>query len=99
MITVYPHNQDWDDIAEMTGDDSWKSGKMRKYFQRLENCHHRLWHVRFLAKLGLNFTRHGWAGWLQTEKAVPIEALGDKTLVKVILRSARRAIKKVAKPW
>lgn len=38
MITVYPHNSDWDDIARITGDDSWSSNNMRKYFQRLERC-------------------------------------------------------------
>ena len=27
MITVYPHNSDWDHIAELTGDDSWRATK------------------------------------------------------------------------
>ena len=38
MITVYPHNHDWDAIAEMTGDASWRSDRMRGYFERLERC-------------------------------------------------------------
>ena len=38
MITVYPHESDWDGIARITGDDSWSSDKMRKYFQRVERC-------------------------------------------------------------
>ncbi len=41
MITVYPHNADWDEVAEITGDDSWRADNMRKYFERMENCHHR----------------------------------------------------------
>src|SRR5437660_2874771 len=41
MILVYPHNADWDYIAELTGDPSWKADKMRKYFELLEDCHHR----------------------------------------------------------
>src|SRR3954463_12648711 len=59
MIFVYPHNADWDFIADLTGDDSWRSDKMRRYFELLENCHHR-WPYRMLAKLGMNPTRHGW---------------------------------------
>jgi choline dehydrogenase len=38
LITVYPHNSDWDEIAHITGDASWNSNNMRKYFQRLERC-------------------------------------------------------------
>lgn len=38
MITVVPQDSDWNYIAEVTGDDSWKAGRMRKYFERLENC-------------------------------------------------------------
>ncbi|KFI22489.1 glucose-methanol-choline oxidoreductase [Nitrosococcus oceani] len=38
MLFIYPHNQDWDDIAEMTGDESWRASHMRKYFERLEKC-------------------------------------------------------------
>jgi len=44
QVTIYPHNKDWEHIAEITGDRSWSPKNMRKYFQRLENCHHRgLW--------------------------------------------------------
>jgi choline dehydrogenase-like flavoprotein len=41
MMTLYPHNADWDDIAEITGDPTWKADNMRKYFERIENCHYR----------------------------------------------------------
>ena len=50
---------------------------MRGYFERLENCHHRP-KERLLGETGLNLSRHGWAGWLQTEKAIPPAALGDR---------------------
>ena len=39
MIMVYPHNADWDYIADLTGDPSWKAEHMRTYFARLEDCH------------------------------------------------------------
>src|SRR5215471_12287483 len=41
MIFVYPHNADWNYIADLTGDQSWRPEKMRSYFQKLENCGHR----------------------------------------------------------
>ena len=38
MITVVPQASDWNYIADITGDDSWRPAKMRGYFERLENC-------------------------------------------------------------
>lgn len=90
MILVYPHNADWDYIAELTGDSSWKASKMRTYFERLENCGHRPFH-RLLAKIGLNPTRHGWKGWLRTEKCIPMSAMHNSTLAHVMLASGHRA--------
>ena len=92
QIMVYPHNADWDNIAQLTGDDSWTSDNMRKIFQRMENCQHRFFLYRWLAKLGLDWTRHGWNGWLTTQKAVPLQALGDHELVATIFDSAAKAI-------
>ncbi|HUL13610.1 MAG TPA: GMC family oxidoreductase [Methylococcaceae bacterium] len=87
MITVCSHNEDWDELARLTDDASWSAGNMRKYFQRLEDCHHRPPPYRWLAKLGINPTLHGWSGWLRTEKAIPESALGDTSLVKTLKES------------
>lgn len=38
MSWSYPHNADFDRIADITKDESWKSEKMRAYFERLERC-------------------------------------------------------------
>ena len=99
MMTLYPHNADWDDIAEITGDPTWKADNMRKYFERIENCHYR-WLDRFLAKLGINPSRHGWKGWFQTEVALPMKALHkDKELVSVIKYSALNAALLLPTNW
>jgi choline dehydrogenase-like flavoprotein len=90
MILIYPHNADWDDIAKLTGDPSWKADKMRHYFERIENCHHRPLH-RWLAKIGINPTRHGWKGWLRTEKSIPMTAMRNRTLAHVMLESGFEA--------
>ena len=92
MITVYPHNQDWDHIAQITGDPSWKASAMREHFERLENCHHRPVQ-RFLSWFGINPSRHGYKGWLHTEKAVPEAVIDDLSLVRSIVKSAEQAFK------
>jgi choline dehydrogenase len=97
MILVYPHNADWDGIAGLTGDQSWRAENMRRYFERLENCHYRPLE-RALAKVGPNPSRHGWDGWLQTEIAVPKAALRDFGLVQVLLQSAHEAFDDIGQP-
>ena len=98
MILVYPHNQDWDDIAELTGDVSWRAENMRRYFERLEDCRHRP-PYRWLKKiLGLNPTRHGFDGWLTTERRDPRLVLGDRDMMEMIKRSAVRAFKEMDDP-
>ena len=84
MIFIYPHNQDWDDIAQLTGDSSWRADNMRRYFERIENCQHRPL-KRWIAKLtGFNPARHGFDGWLTTELAMPMESLDNRHLRKVL---------------
>src|SRR6266481_3436974 len=38
MVWVYPHDDDWEDIAETTGDRSWSPDLMREIFERIERC-------------------------------------------------------------
>ena len=38
MITVLPQASDWNRIADITGDETWRPDNMRHYFARLENC-------------------------------------------------------------
>jgi choline dehydrogenase len=86
MIFMCPHDSDWDEIAELTGDSSWSARNMRRYFRRLEDCRHRpLW--RFLSLLTggrFNPTGHGWKGWLETEVAMPQKAFGDRPLMSMM---------------
>ena len=94
MIMVYPHDADWDGIAALTGDSSWNAGNMRRYFQRLENCRHRPL-SRWLSKIGVNPTRHGFKGWLSTEKAIPKISIGNRDLLETIVDCAYEAIKEI----
>ena len=37
MITVYPHNDDWNYIAKLTGDNSWNADAMRTQQVRIDS--------------------------------------------------------------
>lgn len=92
MILVYPQNADWDYIAQLTGDRSWEASRMRAYFERLEDCGHRPFY-RFLAKLGINPSRHGWKGWLRTERALPLKVIANPALAGTLEDCAIEAMK------
>ena len=92
MILVCPHNEDWQEIADATGDRSWAPDRMRKYFEKLENCHHRPFDRFLKALTGLNPSKHGFGGWLHTEKAMPSHtAFADKDLIRSINRAFKVA--------
>ena len=94
MIFVYPHDDDWNNIAALTGDQSWRCDNMRRYFERLEDCHHRR-PFRWLARLGFNPSQHGFRGWLSTEKAVPMLSLRNVDLFRAIGGAAIQAAREI----
>ncbi len=84
LFLVYPHNADWDDLARITQDSSWNADNMRRYFEGIEDCRHRSFLYRWLARLGYNPARHGFGGWLTTETAIPFSGFCDLGLVKTL---------------
>ncbi len=87
MIFMAPHDSDWDHIAAVSGDASWRASAMRKVRRRVERCLHRpVW--RALRHVGIDPTGHGWDGWLPVEKSIPLAALGDEELVATVAASA-----------
>ena len=87
MLTMCPHNSDWDSIARLTGDDSWASSNMRQYFERMERCRYANW---FLDPN--NAARHGFAGWLTTERPDFELLLQDPRLLKTTQRAVEQAL-------
>jgi choline dehydrogenase len=77
MITVYPHAEDFDYVAQLTGDDSWSSGNMRRYFQILERC-------TYVDPSSDGAAGHGFGGWLPTSRVDPTIALGDLKIPAVV---------------
>lgn len=97
LIAIYPHNEDWDEIAEDMRDESWRAENMRKYFRRLEACRYRPLE-RFLSLFGWNPSRHGFRGWLDTEAAIPLTALDDSQLIDVLGEAAFKAVESLRHP-
>ncbi|KAF1830697.1 choline dehydrogenase [Decorospora gaudefroyi] len=78
LIAVYPHQSDFDNVATVTGDDSWSASNMRKYFEKLEDNHYLLPGAK----------GHGYDGWLGTDYA-PIDIVTtDPQLLSVVGGSA-----------
>lgn len=76
MITISPHQRDWDALAALTDDQSWSSANMRKYFERVERCHY--------ANPRDQAARHGFDGWLSTEKPDVTLLVQDIQLLRMV---------------
>src|SRR5260370_26728706 len=79
MITIVPHDSDWNHIAELTGDESWRAAKMHKYFTKLER---NAYDPKPEPDSG-----HGFSGWLQVEKADPLMAIGDRAVIDTFMHA------------
>ena len=91
MIFMTPPDSDWDAIAKLTGDPGWSGPAMHRHFQAIEQCCHRpKWRVP--ERIGIDPTGHGWDGWLQTERAIPPEALADDQLLRFLVQSVLVAL-------
>lgn len=61
MIVIAPNDCDWNYVADLTGDESWRAGNMRGYFARMERCLYPAAYNNFLRKaLGLIYRLWRW---------------------------------------
>jgi choline dehydrogenase len=100
MITICGPSEDWDEIAELTLDSSWRGEQMRAYFERIECCNYdsngraTLWNKItsfFRSTLDWDSGRHGHSGWLQTTMSDLRLVLKDKKFFKIILDTTKSA--------
>ena len=85
MIFVLPHDSDWDGIAALTGDASWRAANMRRYAKRVENCRHRpFWRCAARRWASTRWATAGAAG-CSTERAMPLEAFFDVAMLRLII--------------
>ncbi|MDN7676771.1 hypothetical protein QZM22_30970 [Burkholderia oklahomensis] len=87
MILTRPNDADWDCIAELTDDASWRAENMQGYFAKIENClYYSVYHrfagwlfgaVQWVARLldprsQLDPGGHGFNGWQKTSFIDPL---------------------------
>ncbi|KAK6863779.1 hypothetical protein PG995_000307 [Apiospora arundinis] len=82
-VTVKPTKKDWNNIAALTGDDSWKAEKMQGYFEKMEAC-------RYLPN---SIAGHGFGGWLQT-RLTPVALIAEDLKVASLVVAAATAMGK-----
>lgn len=78
LITVYPAEADWQYMEQLTGDSSWGTASMRKYFQKLEKC-------RYLPN---SIVGHGFNGWLETQVTPAILIAQDQKVLSLVIAAA-----------
>ncbi|KAL4810250.1 hypothetical protein BDV18DRAFT_166678 [Aspergillus unguis] len=81
MVTIYPYERDWDELAEMTGNDTWSADNMRGYFKKLEDN-------RYLPS---DIVSHGYGGWLQTSLTQLSLVLEDPKLLSLVIAAGTAA--------
>jgi choline dehydrogenase len=84
MITIYPHDSDWDGIAKLTGDPSWRADRMRRYFERVEQCTY----IPKPATGESNPSGHGYDGWLKVSMVDPMLAIHDRQIIETVKDAA-----------
>ena len=94
LLTVYPHDADWNRIADAVGDRSWSAPEMRRWFRQLEHCDHAgglldrlLAGLRRLLRRRSPRSGHGFDGWLHTQQSSPLLIAKDVELLGVALRA------------
>ncbi|PVI00425.1 GMC oxidoreductase [Periconia macrospinosa] len=59
MNFALPPDRDWDAIADLTGDETWRATSMRTYYERLE-------HSNYIASNGTGSQGHGFDGYIHS---------------------------------
>lgn len=80
LVTILPQENDWNYIADITGDDSWRADKMVEYYKKLEKCHY--------LPGGLDTASHGYDGWLQTQTTPAVLIVEDRKVLSLVLAAA-----------
>ncbi|PYH93238.1 choline dehydrogenase [Aspergillus ellipticus CBS 707.79] len=78
LIAMYPHQSDFEYIANLTHDPSWSPAHIRQYFTRLENNHY----------LPPSYPGHGHSGWLSTQTAPINLVLQDPQFLDLLIGGA-----------
>ncbi|KIJ51536.1 GMC oxidoreductase [Sphaerobolus stellatus SS14] len=78
MVTIYPHESDWLNIQQITGDDSWSPANMRTFWEKLENNQY----------VVPGTPGHGFSGWLDVSLTDLRLVLEDTKLISMVQGAA-----------
>ncbi|KAI1342940.1 hypothetical protein F5Y15DRAFT_371422 [Xylariaceae sp. FL0016] len=78
LITMKAHDSDWEHIADLTGDESWRADKMLSHFKTIEHNHY----------LPSSVVGHGFSGWFWTELTSLSLVVEDLKLLSLIISAA-----------
>ncbi|KAI9643497.1 hypothetical protein NHQ30_008116 [Ciborinia camelliae] len=78
LISIYPHESDWQYIADLTGDNSWSPDNMRTYFEKMEKCDY----------LPEDTPGHGFDGWFHISATNQTMLVQDQKINSVVLSAA-----------
>ncbi|KIJ51515.1 GMC oxidoreductase [Sphaerobolus stellatus SS14] len=78
LVTIYPHETDWLNIQQITGDNSWSPDNMRTFWQKLENNQYDL----------PGTAGHGFSGWLDVSLADLRLVIEDIKLISLVQGAA-----------
>lgn len=81
VVALYPSEDDWDNIANITGDSSWAASNMRQYWEKLENN-------QYLTPGTDAASGHGFDGWLDTTLTDLRLILNDKRWLSLLQGTA-----------
>jgi choline dehydrogenase-like flavoprotein len=80
LIMVAPNDRDWNEIAERTGDDSWRAERMQGYFTRIEQClYHSIYQGFFRRTFGAIYeVARRILGWINPRAVWDLGGHGDR---------------------
>lgn len=81
MVALYPSEDDWNTIANITGDSSWAAQNMRQYWEKLENN-------QYITPGTPAAAGHGYGGWLDTTLTDLRLILNDKRWLSLVQGAA-----------
>jgi choline dehydrogenase len=84
LVMMYPSDSDWQNIVNLTEDESWAPANMRNYFIRMEQCRYTNPPAAGVTDPAL----HGFAGWQTTEMADPQIFLADPQIQQMVQTAA-----------
>lgn len=78
LITIRAFDNDWETVADLTGDTSWNGSTFERLYEQIEHCDY----------LPNSVIGHGFTGWLWTELTSLVTAVQDLKVVSIIVSAA-----------